>query len=393
MASRRVIVIVLDSCGVGALPDAARYGDEKTNTLGHIAEHMGGLKLPNLGKMGLGNIIPIQGVEAVGAGATGSWGKSLEMSAGKDTNTGHYELMGFIMTEPFPTYPKGFPREILDEFCKVCGFKGFLGNKPASGTAIIDELGPEHVRTGLPIVYTSADSVFQVAAHEDIIPPKKLWDVCAEALNIFRPPNDICRVIARPFVGTGGNFRRTANRRDFTRGPAEKTVLDYLKEDGISVYGIGKIEDIYNKQGVTKAVHTEDNKEGILKTIEAIRSEEGLIFTNLVDFDMKYGHRNNPEGYAVALSEFDNYLPEILREMRDNDMLIITADHGCDPTYLASTDHSREYIPILVYGKRLKNGIDLGVRKTFADIGATVADYLGVKTPLKYGKSFANDLT
>lgn len=387
--SKRAVIIVLDSCGVGALPDAAEYGDEVCNTLGNLARHQGGLALPNLEKLGLGNVIPIEGVRPVGAEAQGSWGKAAELSKGKDTNTGHYEIAGVIVKHPFPTYPDGFPDELIKKFCEINDFDYVLGNKAASGTEIIKELGEEHIRTGQPIVYTSADSVFQIAAHEDVIPPERLWEICARTLKLFTYPHNICRVIARPFIGKGGDFIRTPNRRDFTQDPPEKTLLDFLKEDGHQVYGIGKIEDIFNGRGLTRSVHTKDNLDGILKTIEAVKEQkEGLIFTNLVDFDMKYGHRNNPAGYATALVEFDSYLPEILGCLRRGDLLIITADHGCDPTFLASTDHSREHVPILAYSSALKNGVDLGTRGSFADIGKTVAEYFGIGSCLKNGESF-----
>ena len=352
---KRAIIIVLDSCGVGALPDAAEYGDEGANTFGNIAEYVGGLRVPNLGRLGVGNIVDITGVEAVGEKAEAAWGKAAELSKGKDTTTGHYEIAGLIVDQAFPTYPDGFSEDLIQEFCQSCGFDYVLGNKTASGTEIIKELGEEHIRTGQPIVYTSADSVFQIAVHEDIVPPKKLWEICAKTLALLKPPHNISRVIARPFIGDAGNFTRTANRRDFTQDPPEKTLLDYLTENRHNVYGIGKIEDIYNDNGLTKAVHTENNLDGIAKTIEALqKEEEGLIFTNLVDFDMKFGHRNNPEGYAEALVEFDNHLPKIMSNLQEDDLLIITADHGCDPTYVKHTDHTREYIPILATGPKLK---------------------------------------
>lgn len=390
---KRAVIIVLDSCGVGELPDAAQYDDEGANTLGNIAAELGGLKLPNLENLGLGNIAQIEGICNVGDKAQGAWGKAAELSKGKDTTTGHYEIAGLIVKEPFPTYPNGFPEDLIDKFCKTCGFEYVLGNKTASGTEIIKELGKEHIRTGQPIVYTSADSVFQIAAHEVVIPPEALWEICSNTLAILKPPHNISRVIARPFVGEDGNFTRTANRRDFTQNPPEKTLLDYLKENGHQVYGIGKIEDIYNKNGLTKAVHNESNLDGIKKTIAAINEEkEGLIFTNLVDFDMKFGHRNDPQGYAEALVEFDDCFPEILTGLKEDDLLIITADHGCDPTYLKHTDHTREYIPILATGPKFKQGVDLGVRESFADIGKTVADYFGIADCLKNGESFLNKL-
>lgn len=383
---------MLDSVGVGALPDADEYGDLTCNTLGNIVRDVKGIKLPNLQKLGLGNIIHLDGIPPV-AVPMACFGKAAELSKGKDTNTGHYEIAGVIVERAFPTYPDGFPKELVDKFCKACGFTKVLGNKPASGTEILNELGEEHVKTGQPIVYTSADSVFQIAAHEEVIPPEKLWEICEKARRILTGEHNACRVIARPFIGKNNKFTRTANRRDFALDPPEKTVLDYLVEADHKVYGIGKIEDIYNKKGLTKAVHTESNLDGIKKTIEAINTEkEGLIFTNLVDFDMKFGHRNDPKGYAKALEEFDLYLPQILNGLESNDLLIITADHGCDPTYLKSTDHSREYIPIIAYTKVMKCGKGLGTRETFADIGKTVADYFGIASKLKNGSSFLSTL-
>lgn len=391
--SKRAIIIVLDSCGVGALPDASEYGDAQCNTLGNIARHVGGLKLPNLEKLGLGNIIPIEGVRPVGRDALASWGKAAELSKGKDTTTGHYEIAGIVVSMAFPTYPKGFPSELIKRFCEVNGFERVLGNKTASGTEIIKELGEEHLRTGQPIVYTSADSVFQIAAHEDVIPPERLWEMCARTARLLTYPHNISRVIARPFIGRAGNFTRTMNRRDFTQDPPSLSLLDHLKESGHKVYGIGKIEDIFNNKGLTKSSHTKNDQEGISRTIEAIKNEdEGLIFTNLVDFDMKYGHRNDPAGYAKALAEFDERLPDILEGLKQEDLLMIIADHGCDPTYLASTDHSREYVPILACGRALRPGCDLGTRRSFADIGMTVADYFGISGRMKNGTSFLSNL-
>ncbi|EGD52709.1 phosphopentomutase [Thermoanaerobacter ethanolicus JW 200] len=385
---KRVILIVLDSVGVGELPDAYKFGDEGSNTLGHVTEKTG-IELPNMGKLGLGNIIPLKSVPE-NPNAVGGYGKMAEKSAGKDTTTGHWEIAGLITEKPFPTYPHGFPEEIIKEFEKRIGRK-VLGNKPASGTEIIKELGEEHVKTGYPIVYTSADSVFQVAAHEDVIPLEELYRICEIAREILKGDHAVGRVIARPFTGTPGNFVRTGNRRDFSLKPFEPTILDMLKEAGYEVFAIGKIEDIFAGQGITEKNHTTNNDEGITATIKAMDEiKNGLIFTNLVDFDMLYGHRNDVEGYAKALTHFDNRLPEIMGKLTKEDLLIITADHGCDPT-TPSTDHSREYVPLLVYSPSMKHGINLGVRSTYSDVAATIAEIFKVG-PTKHGTSFLKEL-
>ncbi|MFY9218624.1 MAG: phosphopentomutase [Tepidanaerobacteraceae bacterium] len=382
---QKVILIVLDSVGVGELPDAAKYGDEGSNTLGNVAKAVGGLSLPNMQKMGIGNIIDIEGVPAVKE-PTAAYGKAAEKSAGKDTTTGHWELAGVILDRPFPVYPDGFPPELIEEFEKRIGRK-VLGNKVASGTEIIKELGDEHVKTGRPIVYTSADSVFQIAAHEEVIPVKQLYDICKIAREILRGEHGVARVIARPFVGKSGEYLRTYNRADFSLKPPHDTLLDKVVRAGMEVIGVGKIWDIFAGQGITKAMHTEGNMDGVDKTLEAIDMiQKGLVFSNLVDYDMLYGHRNDPVGYAKALEEFDGRLPEILEKLGDNDVLIITADHGCDPTTV-STDHSREYVPVLVYGDRIKAGVKLGTLSSFSDIGQTVTDFLGCLS-LKNGRSF-----
>lgn len=371
----RVTVIVLDSAGVGELPDAKDFGDEGSNTFGHIAEAVGGISLPNMQKMGLGNLTNIKGVEPL-AETNGAYGKAKEASKGKDTTTGHWEIGGVILEKPFPTYPNGFPKEVIDEFEKRTGRK-VLANKPASGTAILDEYGEEQMKTGAFIVYTSADPVFQIAAHEDIIPLEELYNACKIALEICNEMSPVARVIARPYVGEGkGKFTRTSNRHDYSVAPPKDTILDKVKSAGLDVVAIGKTSDIFSGKGVTDSRGTnKDNKDGILKTIEALKEDtKGLIFTNLVDFDMVYGHRRNPEGYANALIEFDNYLPEIIENMKEKEILIITADHGCDPTY-KGTDHTREYIPILVYGKGVKS-VNIGERETFADIAATIEEIL-----------------
>ena len=323
--------------------------------------------------------------------AIGAYGRSSEKSMGKDTVTGHWEIGGVILEKPLNTYPDGFSKEIIDEFLKRTNKENILGNTVASGTAIIEELGEEHVKTGYPIIYTSADSVFQIAAHEDVIPVEELYKMCEIAREMLVDKWAVGRVIARPFTGEVGSFKRTSNRRDYALDPFNKTMLEYLKESGKEVAAVGKIEDIYNKKGVTLAVHTKNNMDGVDKTLEYMDTvKEGLIFTNLVDFDMLYGHRNDAKGYGKAIEEFNDRLQEIYAKMTDEDMLILTADHGCDPT-TASTDHSREYIPILVYGKNLKGNVNLGTRETFADIGKTILDFFNVENEL-VGKSFLNDI-
>lgn len=386
---KRVVLIVLDSVGCGELPDAKKYLDEGSNTIGNISKAIGGLSLPNMQKFGLGNIDGMKGILKEN-NPIGSFGKCAEKSIGKDTVTGHWEIAGVVLEKPLNTYPNGFPEDIIKEFESKIGRK-ILGNVVASGTEIIKELGDEHVRTGYPIVYTSADSVFQIAAHEDIIPLDKLYEMCRIAREMLVGNRTVGRVIARPFIGNSGNYTRTSNRRDYALDPFNKTILDYISESGKSVMAVGKIEDIYNKKGVTDAVHIKNNMDGVDRTIEYMKTDkDGLIFTNLVDFDMLYGHRNDVNGYANALKEFDNRVPEIINNLRDDDVLIITADHGCDPT-TPSTDHSREYIPVLVYGKYIKSGINIGIRKCFCDIGKTVLDILNIKNDL-YGESFAKDI-
>ncbi|NLC77355.1 MAG: phosphopentomutase [Clostridia bacterium] len=375
---KRVMLIVLDSVGVGALPDAHLYGDEGSNTLGNIARRVK-LALPNLGKLGLGNIVPIEGI-APAAAPLGAFGKMAELSPGKDTTTGHWEMAGIVLEKPFPIYPEGFPEEIINAFEERTGRK-VLGNKPASGTVIIEELGAEHLATGKPIVYTSADSVFQIAAHEEVIPLEELYEMCRVAREILQGEHAVGRVIARPFVGTPGKFQRTANRHDYSIEPPSPTMLELIKDRGLEVVGIGKIGDIYSGKGLTKSVPTKGNADGIDRTLAAWQSvKAGLVFTNLVDYDMKYGHRNDVAGYAAALEEFDGRLPEIMGQLNEEDLLIITADHGCDPT-MPGTDHTREYVPLLIYGAKVKAGTNMGIRKTFADVGATVTGYLGAGAP------------
>lgn len=375
----RVIVIVLDSVGVGALPDAAEYGDVGADTVGNIADKCGGLHLPNLQALGLGNIIPVKGIPpAASPGA--SFGKMAEASKGKDTIAGHWEIMGIILDRAFPVFPDGFGKEIINEFLEATELPGFLGNKAASGTVIIQELGQEHIETGFPIVYTSADSVFQIAAHEDIFPVKTLYRICEDTRKIA-DKYGIARVIARPFTGRQGDFTRTKNRKDFPMIPPADTALDILKRNNFPVVGIGKIEDIFAGRGITKAIHTKDNQDGTAcLSQELSTTREGLIFVNLVDFDMVYGHRNNVEGYARALKDFDSYLPELLPLIKPEDLLIITADHGCDPTH-PGTDHTREYVPLLVYNPVIPSR-NLGTRKTFADAAVTILHVFGLSHSL-----------
>ena len=385
----RAIIIVLDSVGIGELPDAVRFGDKGCNTLANIAMSVGGLCLPNLEHLGIGKIHAISGVsEDVAANA--HYGKMLEESAAKDTTVGHWEISGIITKKPFPTYPKGFPEEVIKRFTQAIG-RSTLGNKPASGTEIIKELGQKHIETGYPIVYTSADSVFQIAACEDIISVESLYGMCKHARDILKGEHNVGRVIARPFVRNSGEYVRTERRKDFSLSPPGDTLLDKIKKEGYDVIDVGKIGDIFSHRGLTQEVLTSDNDDGISKTIECIKKKnKGIIFTNLNDFDMKFGHRNDPSGYAEALKAFDQRLPEILRELKKQDILIITADHGCDPT-TPGTDHTREYVPLLVYGKTLGNPISLGIRQSFADVGATVAEILQI-ADFDAGKSFLKEI-
>ncbi|MDD2553046.1 MAG: phosphopentomutase [Desulfotomaculaceae bacterium] len=380
----RVALFVLDSVGVGEMPDAGDYGDSGSNTLGNISRAVGGLNMPNLGRLGLGNIINIEGVPPAENPAA-SYGRMAEKSAGKDTTTGHWEMAGIIMKQPFRVYPAGFPAGLIKFYEEKIG-RRVLGNKAASGTAIIEELGAEHMATGFPIVYTSADSVFQVAAHEEIIPLEELYRICRIAREILTGEHAVGRVIARPFVGEPGNFRRTVNRHDFSLKPPGPTLLDLLVDNSVPVTAVGKVKDIFAGNGVTNAVLTRGNNEGMDKSLQLIKSDiSGLVFTNLVDFDMLYGHRNNPRGYGDALEEFDRWFPQLLNALKEDDVLIITADHGCDPT-TSSTDHSREYVPLLIYGKQVLGGVNLGVRESFADIAATVAEIFGLQFDV--GESF-----
>lgn len=385
----RVVLFVLDSVGIGALPDAEAFGDFGVNTLGSIAREAENFKIPNLISLGLGNI---EGVDYLNKATSprGAFGRSLEASNGKDTTTGHWEIAGLYLEQPFKTYPNGFPPHIIDAFEAFTG-KKVLCNLPASGTVVLDELGEEHYKTGNPIVYTSADSVFQIAAHEDIVPLETLYKWCEFARELLRGDDQVARVIARPFVGKPGAFERTHNRRDYSLKPFGKTVLDHAKEAGLEVKAVGKIVDIYDGEGITEDVHTKDNMDGVDQTIAYLKqSFKGILFSNLVDFDAKFGHRRDVLGYQKALEEVDMRLPELLSHLKPEDVLIIMADHGNDPGYKGS-DHTREYIPILVYGDQVKPGVDLGTRKTFADIAATVSDLLNIeRTP--YGTSFKREI-
>jgi len=386
---RRVIIIVLDSVGIGEMPDAEKYEDSGSHTLGNIARLRGGLQLPQLERLGLGNIDSIMGVLSQ-ENPEGSFGKMAERSVGKDTTTGHWEIAGVILEKALPTFPHGFPQTFIQRFEVAIGRK-VIGNQVASGTEIIQRLGEEHVRTGKPIVYTSADSVFQVAAHEGIIPLSELMEMCQIARDMLTGDMEVGRVIARPFLGEAGKFYRTSNRHDLAMDPPHKILMEYVQERGLEVCAVGKIHDIYAGRGITDFETTKGNMEGVDKTLEYMNKvNSGLIMTNLVDFDMLYGHRNDVEGYARTLVEFDQRLPEIYAALRSDDMLIITADHGCDPTLLG-TDHTREYVPLLVCGPTLKKGVNLGVRSTFADLGATVAEYLQTET-IGHGKSFLSEI-
>ena len=371
----KLILIVLDSVGVGELPDAGVYGDKGTNTISHVAQQVGGLRLPNLAALGLGNITNIKGVSRNKA-AIGCFGKMAEASEGKDSTTGHWEIAGIITRQAFPLYPNGFPKKLLEKFLRVTGCNGYLGNKPASGTEIIKELGDEHVHTGFPIVYTSGDSVFQIAAHQDVIPLERLYEICQKTREqVVVDEHRVGRVIARPFIGVTGNYIRTPYRRDYAVEPPAETVLDVLHANGVSTIGIGKIDDLFSGRGLQEKIHIKSNAEGIEEIIKVGKTmQSGFLMANLVDFDMLYGHRQDAKGYAKALEEFDAKLPEIQKCIGDNDILILTADHGNDPTD-QSTDHTREYVPLLCYTRNGKKNVNLGVRSSFADVGKTVAEF------------------
>jgi phosphopentomutase len=388
MFPNRVILIVMDSVGVGELPDADAYGDRGSDTLGNISRVVP-LKLPTLRSLGLAHVAHVHGMPAVGH-PLGAFGRMAEQSAGKDSVTGHWEIAGIVLSKAFPTFPHGFPRELLETFEARIG-RRTIGNKAASGTVIIEELGPEHLRTGFPIVYTSADSVFQIAAHEEVIPVKELYRICEIAYELAGEGRGIGRVIARPFIGEPGHFTRTANRHDYALPPSGTTLLDRLKAAGHPVFAIGKIHDLFAGRGITASVHTASDDQGMDEVEHAMRAmPAGLIFANLVDFDTQYGHRNDPAGYAANLERFDARLARLLPTLRARDVLVITADHGNDPT-TPSTDHAREHVPVFLVGQPVKPGVDLGTRATFADLGQTIAGIFDVG-PLAHGTSFLRDI-
>ncbi len=389
--TKRIILIVLDSLGVGALPDAEKYGDKNVDTLGHILDEYQ-LDIPNLRALGLGNIENAAGGRLKTKTPKGAYGRFAEKSAGKDTITGHWEIAGIYTDTPFTTYPDGFPEEVMDAFSRAIG-RGWLGNYPASGTEIIEQLGEEHEKTGKVIVYTSADSVFQIAANTDVVPLDELYDICEKARELLQGEYACGRVIARPYVIEDGSRVRTSDRKDYAVSPPEPTMIDILSEEGKTVYAVGKISDIFNGSGVSVSIHTDSNDDGITKTIEALGSDfEGLIFTNLVDFDSKYGHRRDAEGYGKAIEEFDRRLPEILDAMGEDDILMLCSDHGNDPAH-TGWDHTREYILGIAAGVGIKSGVDLGTRRSFADIGATITDILtdGRRTT-SIGESFKDKI-
>jgi phosphopentomutase len=389
LAFERIVWIVLDSVGVGAMPDAPEFHDPPgADTLGNIAR-LRGLRLPNLARLGIGNIEPLKGIPPA-AVPTGAYGRCTLASPGKDTTTGHWEMVGIHLSKPFPLYPHGFPPEVLDEFERRIG-RHSLGNVAASGTEIIRELGVEHMRTGSPIVYTSADSVFQVAAHEDVIPLWEQYKICETAREILRGPHEVGRVIARPFIGEPGNFTRTANRHDYAVPPPADMLLDRLEEHGVLVRSVGKIFDVFLGRGIRDGVKTLNNADGMAKTLDTMAEPgAGLIFVNLVDFDQQYGHRNDVEGYGAALEQFDAWLPEFEAALLPGDLAIFTADHGCDPT-VPGTDHTREYVPLLAFGPQVRGGVNLGLRASLSDIGQTVAANFGVS--IDQGASFLKEIS
>lgn len=385
----RVILIVLDSVGVGELPDADNFGDIGSNTVGNIVKKSGGIDIPNLNLLGMGKIDGIDYLK-VPQDIIGCYGKMAEVSNGKDTITGHWEIAGVQLKYPFPTYHDGFPDRIIKKFEKLTG-RGVLANCAASGTEIIKQYGEEHMKTGKLIVYTSADSVFQIAAHEEIIPIEEFYSICQIARDMLQGEDLVGRVIARPFIGKPGEFTRTTNRKDFSAEPISVTILDKMKEKGLDVIAVGKIEDIFSKRGITLAEHTKSNMNGVDVTLKYMKQQnKGIIFTNLVDFDMLYGHRNDIQGYRQAIEEFDKRLPEIIAAMGQEDLLVITADHGCDPT-TESTDHSREYVPLLLYGKNIKKDVNLKIRSTFCDIASTIADIFNIENVFP-GESFFSEI-
>ncbi|HVP06514.1 MAG TPA: phosphopentomutase [Candidatus Acidoferrum sp.] len=387
MPHRRVIIVILDACGVGELPDAADYGDVGAATIQNVAAAVGGLNMPTSQHLGLGNIVPMRGIQP-SSEPVASFGKMAEKSAGKDSTSGHWEIAGIILPEPFPLFPNGFPGALVQEFERRAGVKT-IGNCAASGTEIIERLGEAHLKTKALILYTSADSVFQLAAHEEIYRVERLYEICHIARELLKGEYDVGRVIARPFIGTPGHFTRTSHRKDFSRMPTSDTVLDLLLREGREVLSIGKIYDLFAGRGITTAIKTADNNEVLRALLDAINTDtvHDLVFSNLVDFDMLWGHRNDEVSFARGLEAFDAALGPILSSLREDDMLIITADHGCDPTLKNSTDHTREYVPLLVVGKKMKRGVNLGTRETFADVGATIAEYFGLRDALA-GTSF-----
>lgn len=387
---RRIFLIVMDSVGIGEAPDSQKYNDKGADTLGHIAEYVSELHIPNMQLLGLSNIRDLKGIQPV-KNPMAFYTKMQEASVGKDTMTGHWEMMGLYIDTSFKTFPNGFPDEIIQKIEEKTG-RGVIGNKPASGTKIIEELGKEHIENGSLIVYTSADSVFQIAAHEEIIPLEELYQICKFVRRLLNDSEYMVgRVIARPFVGKLGSFVRTSNRRDYALRPFGRTVMDELKDDGFDVIAIGKISDIFSGEGITKSFHTTDNMDGMDHLLKSMDLDfTGLSFLNLVDFDAKYGHRRNPEGYAKALEEYDARLPEVLEKLKEEDLLIITADHGNDPVH-HGTDHTREYVPLLIYHKGVEKGKRIPIRKTFADIGKSIAENFNVEAP-KYGKSFMDEI-
>jgi len=387
----KVLLIVLDGVGVGELPDAARYGDEGSNTLANTARTVGGLRLPVMESWGLGNILPVEGVRPAHS-PLAFFGRMAQRSLGKDSTTGHWELAGLVLGKEFPTFPSGFPPSLMQRFLTVTGCSGFLGNKTASGTAIIEELGGEHVRTGFPIVYTSADSVFQIAAHEEIVPLRRLYEICQLTRDLVcTGTSAVGRVIARPFVGAEGAFTRTTNRKDFSLDPPEPTLLDILHTHGFETAGVGKVDDLFANRGLRSSRHTRTNAEGVAELVaRASHMKQGFIIANLGDFDSLYGHRNDPHGFAGALEEFDAALPSIVETLRPGDVLILTADHGNDPV-TPSTDHSREYVPLLCFSPGQGQGRDLGTRGTFADVAKTVVEYFGISDSMP-GTSFLSQI-
>ncbi len=387
----RVILVVADACGVGEAPDAASYGDTGSATVPHVAEAVNGLDMYTCGRLGLGNIVPIEGVPPAES-PRGSFGKLAPKAAGKDSTSGHWEMAGVILDKPFPVFPKGFPRQLIEEFEQRTGV-GVIGNVTASGTEIIQKLGFAHLETQALILYTSADSVFQLAAHERLYPPDRLYEICQTARELLQGEYGVGRVIARPFEGEPGNFKRTRNRRDFSLEPPRDTILDLFAKAGLRTAAIGKIGDLFAGRGITEKVKTENNRDVAGALIQAVEETDfDLIFANFVDFDELHGHRNNPIGFARALEDFDMAMEEVVEEMRPDDMLIVTADHGCDPTITTSTDHSREYVPLLVYGKQLAAGVNLGTRESFADIAATIAEAKGLEHSFP-ARSFLREIT